>query len=525
MKTVLMVLILALAFQLTALMDFTQMNNISIENGTYSYAEMKSVQGEDCIIVYSQDMNNIYLTICDTDGNTLDTMSLAMTDSTSNRKMCYFEFEDEPYLVVTRIVKDDRIYNGNNWTEPIHFVCEILSLTGNESIDEHIVDTTASEYHHDSSCTVMRNCSGSTTKCVTCYDDVNPCTLYVSFRQTYSQQSYYDELSYSDYGDISIMSQVHFNNSNDISYSFVDDIGLDIISGIAEGYPAICVGRHASKNVYNDYRETSISVDNYIYANNNIVSRDLYIYGSHMSAYNSDRYLLLSDNYPGDANSLVFLSVEYDWDSDSLDYIFSGCSMSGALIWSTDETNLIESDFLTGTSASCCFHDVNNTPLTVYFAPSTNNYEVRDMTNGDITDSGEAPFTPVNIERIEDETLVYLAPTNEGVEVWHGTYTVGIDDPTDSPALELTAGNYPNPFNPTTTISYSLPSSGMVEVSVFNTRGQLVRTLVHEKMDTGNFEVVWHGDDENGKPVSSGIYLYRVQADNRTITGKMLMLK
>ncbi len=86
--------------------------------------------------------------------------------------------------------------------------------------------------------------------------------------------------------------------------------------------------------------------------------------------------------------------------------------------------------------------------------------------------------------------------------------------------------NYPNPFNPTTTIEFALPHNGDVKLVIFNTLGQQVRTLVSTKMNAGYYKSVWDSCDELGKRVSSGMYFYRLEVDNKQIsTQKMLLLK
>ena len=85
--------------------------------------------------------------------------------------------------------------------------------------------------------------------------------------------------------------------------------------------------------------------------------------------------------------------------------------------------------------------------------------------------------------------------------------------------------NYPNPFNPTTTISFSLPEEMKIDLSIYNIKGQKVRTLYKGKAGSGQHSVIWNGKDNNEKPVSSGIYFYKLEADNRELTRKMLLLK
>ncbi len=85
--------------------------------------------------------------------------------------------------------------------------------------------------------------------------------------------------------------------------------------------------------------------------------------------------------------------------------------------------------------------------------------------------------------------------------------------------------NYPNPFNPTTTIAFTVPQKQQVTLIVYNVQGQRVATLVDRVMDVGFKQVSWNGQSAAGSPVSSGVYFYRLQAGNKTLTKKMVLLK
>jgi hypothetical protein len=85
--------------------------------------------------------------------------------------------------------------------------------------------------------------------------------------------------------------------------------------------------------------------------------------------------------------------------------------------------------------------------------------------------------------------------------------------------------NYPNPFNPTTTISYDLPEQAQVTLGIYDLLGKQIKTLVNHSQDAGNRITVWDGTDELGRPVSAGVYLYRIKAEEFTQTRKMLLLK
>ncbi|MBI2502319.1 MAG: immune inhibitor A [Candidatus Latescibacteria bacterium] len=85
--------------------------------------------------------------------------------------------------------------------------------------------------------------------------------------------------------------------------------------------------------------------------------------------------------------------------------------------------------------------------------------------------------------------------------------------------------NYPNPFNPTTTIRFSLPQRGEVELAIYNLLGQKATTLVKGMQESGMRQVVWDGRDEQGRELASGVYLYRLQAGAEVETRKLLLLR
>lgn len=85
--------------------------------------------------------------------------------------------------------------------------------------------------------------------------------------------------------------------------------------------------------------------------------------------------------------------------------------------------------------------------------------------------------------------------------------------------------NYPNPFNPETTIKYQLPKANYVSLKIYNLLGQHVRTLVAEEKQAGYYQINWNGKDNQGNSVSSGIYLYELKSSNFQRTRKMLILR
>ncbi len=85
--------------------------------------------------------------------------------------------------------------------------------------------------------------------------------------------------------------------------------------------------------------------------------------------------------------------------------------------------------------------------------------------------------------------------------------------------------NYPNPFNPSTNISFILPSAGFATLTIYNITGRKVRELVSEKMSAGINTVIWNGADLTGRKVSSGVYFYQINSGAISKTDKMILIR
>jgi hypothetical protein len=85
--------------------------------------------------------------------------------------------------------------------------------------------------------------------------------------------------------------------------------------------------------------------------------------------------------------------------------------------------------------------------------------------------------------------------------------------------------NFPNPFNPRTTIQFALPNAGRTRVTVFDVAGHHVKTLLDEDLAAQTHQVVWTGDDDSGRGVAAGIYFYLVTNGNDRSVGRMAFVK
>ncbi len=94
-----------------------------------------------------------------------------------------------------------------------------------------------------------------------------------------------------------------------------------------------------------------------------------------------------------------------------------------------------------------------------------------------------------------------------------------------TPAVTRLLGNHPNPFNPTTTLSFSLAEAGHAKLTIYDISGRLLRVLVNKRLVAGGHDIVWDGKDDRGVSVASGLYFYKLNADNYEASDKMMMLK
>ncbi|MDZ4182489.1 MAG: choice-of-anchor J domain-containing protein [Candidatus Cloacimonadaceae bacterium] len=128
----------------------------------------------------------------------------------------------------------------------------------------------------------------------------------------------------------------------------------------------------------------------------------------------------------------------------------------------------------------------------------------------------------ITIRCVSDDAFVFYV---DDFTIHSNGGTVSNDD-NMSPAISTRLhDNYPNPFNPETTIRFSVKEAAPVSIEIYNVKGQLVKTLVNEMKDSGNHSVIWRGLDNNNRPVSSGVYFYKMSAGKYSSTKKMILMK
>ncbi len=125
---------------------------------------------------------------------------------------------------------------------------------------------------------------------------------------------------------------------------------------------------------------------------------------------------------------------------------------------------------------------------------------------------------------------IYLADSSGNSKGNGPSLITGIENDEATILLEdfVTAGNYPNPFNPETIIWFKIPSdltNSLTELAVYNLNGELIIKLVNDILPTGNYIVKWNGQNAKGKEVSSGVYFYHLKVADKLTTGKMVLMR
>jgi hypothetical protein len=114
---------------------------------------------------------------------------------------------------------------------------------------------------------------------------------------------------------------------------------------------------------------------------------------------------------------------------------------------------------------------------------------------------------------------------NSGINHRLGNPTDANDPSGPLPNRFAIVGNYPNPFNPTTTIAFSLDRVMDVKLDIYNILGQRVATLPTGKLPAGTYTRVWNGAGDDGRAVATGVYFARLTGDGRSFSRKLLLLK
>jgi len=220
-----------------------------------------------------------------------------------------------------------------------------------------------------------------------------------------------------------------------------------------------------------------------------------------------DRSLILSSPYPVIRTGLDPKAVQAGQAHGLSVYPADPLAGSNQIIIRYDDADLKVGDSAVGVESSLAAY---------HWVDASTGWE---PIGGSIDTVNNVVYAPI------EEAGVYAAFTSE-TRTDVGDDGSGDDERGDLPSYRFNLSqNYPNPFNPVTTIEYSVPSRAHVRIEIYDVLGRKVRTLVNETKQAGSYRAEWNGVDDAGRPVSTGVYLYRCKADKITQTKKMLLLK
>ncbi len=211
-----------------------------------------------------------------------------------------------------------------------------------------------------------------------------------------------------------------------------------------------------------------------------------------------------------DSTSLVSIPGLYYFDeihahtvSDTVSFLLENRGVNGVLIQSIALSDNLNFSLLNDTVLPVELETYQNIEIKAQFTPSS----VENHNANIIVTYNDDRVLPVPLNGVSDEP----ASIDEDIVV-------------NSHVTEL-QGNYPNPFNPTTQINFSIDKETNVSIDIYNIRGQKVVNLVQDRLGAGAHSVVWDGKDDNNSALSSGVYFYSLKTERNTITKKMMLLK
>ena len=204
-------------------------------------------------------------------------------------------------------------------------------------------------------------------------------------------------------------------------------------------------------------------------------------------------------------NQMIYFA-DY-WDTNFISISFTDMENGEEAIETNDNgtVNWLEGNI----DADPLFADPQNWDFHLTWA----NFPIPDSTTSPCIDTGD-PMSPYD----PDGTIADMG-------AYYYDQGTGIEENYELQIMDFSLSNFPNPFNPTTTINFQLSVDSEVELKIYNIKGQKVKTLVNDSFIEGNHSVIWNGKDSNGNQVGSGIYFYKLKAGDFQKVRKMILLR
>ncbi len=282
--------------------------------------------------------------------------------------------------------------------------------------------------------------------------------------------------------------------------------------------------RHESSSIYGQL----VSPDGTIqWAENGIPIADYENaqYQFELSTNGDDYYFIWSDFRLGNDEDVAMQKMDpagdIEWGNDALWIAQQDSAQANPAVLAYDDYVMIAWEDWSVMDNDLCMHNLKADGTANWSSYKTLCDAIKWQESPQIVPSGPGHTTVVWSDlRSSGKSYVYGIYAQRVNNNYHG-----ISDDSAPPAAAKLGQNFPNPFNPETTIEFSILNKGNVELGVYNIRGQKVKTLVNESFTAGTHKVVWDGKDERNEGVSSGIYFYRLNAGGKELTRKMVLIK
>lgn len=310
------------------------------------------------------------------------------------------------------------------------------------------------------------------------------------------------------YSNVNINNSI-FNDNEGITNSwYIDEDWYHVETGEAGGISAtystvnlknsLCLENKSMNGDFGYFKLSTMTFINSIfYGNGNYNSTDIATFVNLSSTINLTNSVLW-DNY---GQSIIFMNNEFN--QPGLSNIQYSCLEDGI--------NSITVDLLT--TLNWMDGNIESNPLFI-----DNSYIFQD--NSPCINSGTADTTNLNLPEFDlaGNPRIYDGRIDMGCYEWQNLVSAGEDVVPEIVKLS----NYPNPFNPSTTISFNIPIDKRAELTIFNMKGQKVKKFSELRNQNS---VVWEGKNQQGNSVPSGIYFYKLETGKSTLQKKMILLK
>jgi hypothetical protein len=306
-------------------------------------------------------------------------------------------------------------------------------------------------------------------------------------------------------------------NSYNINYWYIDDVTISGGSGGVLGY----LGGNVSLSGAGDLSNVQISIDGWTTQPDD--SGDYYlavIPGNHTLIASLPGY----QTFESEIEIIAGEITEFDFQLTALEDMLPPSNLQAAV----DNNTIILTWEIPTRRAITVKSKKNNSSK---FRNDRNHIGYRIYRNNiaivDVSDPSETEY--IDAELVSGVYEYYVTSLySEGESIASNSVEIEIilDNAEDNiPLVTTLKGNYPNPFNPTTTISFDLAKSSDVKLEVYNIKGQKIITLVDEDFAAGQYSVVWNGKDASNRNIASGVYFYKMVTNNYSEIKKMILLK